>query len=670
MRWLVLALLAGCAPERAPDEGDMSSEVPDGGCMPAWLCEQPVCTTDDDCEADTVCYCARPTDKGCTNGRCVMRQQPFDRLCRAPGAFPKSDFALAEKCHYVPPVGTRILSAAVVADLDLDGRSEILFSTYGSDAAPSHLIALHGDDCTVAWDKSFMRRGDEPIAIADLDGDSQPEIVLTMGSPPRTTVLDHGGNIIAQGEPSQDGYPGPAIADVDGVPPAEIAVGASVYRYRPGKMGLDILFQHEAEVTQWGHTLPLFADLDGDGRPELVTGLHVYDGKTGADKTPTSLRLWAGSGAFTAVADFDLDGRADLAVVQTNGRDQIVFVIDALHDKLLFGPFTWPSSSPAPNGNGGPPTVDDFDGDGVPDIAVSGATQTCVFALRCAGQHRPADCDANRPGALWCARTDDESSGVSASTSFDLNGDGDPELIYRDECWMRIYDGVTGRALAAKNMTSGTLVEYPVVVDVDGDGHAEIVVTSEDYPLDCSGQPEAQTGAAWSGGTSGLYVLKDPQNRWMPTRRIWTSHGYHVTDIDDNLGVPVQEQPFWKGAGGWRRAETPKNTWRTPDLTARAGMCGEVKADVCNRGTGDAAAGVAGTFYLGDPRSGGTVACTTKTMGALGPGQCETVTCDAPGLGRDAEVWFKAGDDGKGGGGVAECRKGNDLVNLRAACTN
>ena len=55
------------------------------------------------------------------------------------------------------------------------------------------------------------------------------------------------------------------------------------------------------------------------------------------------------------------------------------------------------------------------------------------------------------------------------------------DSVYADELYMRIYDGTTGEVLTQECNTSGTLHEYPLVADVDGDGQADIVVTSNSY---------------------------------------------------------------------------------------------------------------------------------------------------------------------------------------------
>ena len=89
------------------------------------------------------------------------------------------------------------------------------------------------------------------------------------------------------------------------------------------------------------------------------------------------------------------------------------------------------------------------------------------------------------------------------------------EVAYRDECWLRVMNGPDGKIVFAQQVTSGTCLEMPVIVDVDNDGHADIVVPSDNVQgnTHCQAQPEGQTGQNFTGSTEGTFVLTDPMNR-------------------------------------------------------------------------------------------------------------------------------------------------------------
>ena len=58
---------------------------------------------------------------------------------------------------------------------------------------------------------------------------------------------------------------------------------------------------------------------------------------------------------------------------------------------------------------------------------------------------------------------------------FDFNGDGAAEVVYNDECYFHVYDGATGGLYLALPSLSRTIIENPVVSDVDNDGNAQRV---------------------------------------------------------------------------------------------------------------------------------------------------------------------------------------------------
>jgi len=116
---------------------------------------------------------------------------------------------------------------------------------------------------------------------------------------------------------------------------------------------------------------------------------------------------------------------------------------------------------------------------------------------------------------------------------FDFDGDGSAEVIYSDEINLRVYTGSDGTVLWSTCNTTGTLVEYPLVADVDGDGHADIVAVSNDYSgITCEGTKQ-----------TGVRVFGDSLDSWVRTRRVWNQHTYHVTNI------PPDPAPLGRLAG-------------------------------------------------------------------------------------------------------------------------
>ena len=491
-----------------------------GTCIP----DNGTCQTDNDCQNDSYCDCTGGGggDAGpCVGGVCVPwgsgPRGVFDPDCKSEGFSASAFKPPVEKCRWKPTKGEAadVIMTPIVIDLDGDKKPEIVFSNFGNSA--QGLVAIHGADCSPYFElPNISLTAFSQLAAGDLDGDKVPEIV-GVGTGNFLIVFDNKGNQLAKSPTAYvtdfqgSDCAGPAIADVDGDKIPEILVAGQVARYKKGQAQLQILWNKmpsSGMAAHWG-TLSLFADLDGDGKPEAVTGLKVYDGATGADKTPGAFAQLGTTGAYPQIADFNGDKKPDILLVQSQPNAQQVAVVDYANNKVIFGPYK------IGNGWGGPAVVADFDGDAVPDFALASTNRYFVYAMKCGKQNPPPECKGPDPGVLWERNTYDSSSGGTGSSVFDFNGDGKVEVVYRDECWLRVMNGPDGKIVFAQQVTSGTCLEMPVIVDVDNDGHADIVVPSDNVQgnTHCQAQPEGQTGQNFTGSTEGTFVLTDPMNR-------------------------------------------------------------------------------------------------------------------------------------------------------------
>ena len=139
---------------------------------------------------------------------------------------------------------------------------------------------------------------------------------------------------------------------------------------------------------------------------------------------------------------------------------------------------------------------------------------------------------------LWTNLVEDFSSHSTGSSVYDFEGDGYAKVVYADETTLWIYQGATGRVrLAETTHSSGTVNEYPVIVDVDGDGEVEIVV------------PDAK----------GLYVVGDADHSWVKARQVWNQAAYHITNIDDDLSIPSKPVPNWPTFNNFRSGDITPN---------------------------------------------------------------------------------------------------------------
>lgn len=379
--------------------------------------------------------------------------------------------------------------------------------------------------------------GPTPIAIADVDGDGFAEIFVASVDHTSNPVGDrrflycynHDGTLRWKSNEQYGYFPnarfgsslGLADFNQDGIP--EIYVYNQIFNARTGvklveggnESGLAIM-----STESFGAMAnPVAADLTSHPGLELACGNTVYEivitnpnGISG--NTMNAITIEGRNDGFTSIADIDLDGQLDVIVATRGGTA----------DLYVWNPRGTPSviaSRSLPNTGGnwtGLPFIGDMDNDCTPEIGVTRSRR--VYALKYNGTPTLA--------LKWTLVTSDV-SGFTGITMFDFNQDGVSELVYRDETNLRIINGSGSSAvdIATFECISGTGAEMPVVADVDGDGQAEICVTCGNNSINV-----------------GHVALFGPLNQvWAPCRRIWNQYAYHNVNINNNLTVPIQQQP-------------------------------------------------------------------------------------------------------------------------------
>lgn len=421
------------------------------------------------------------------------------------------------------PTSVSSVTTPVVAQLsddNLDGvingddMPDVMFVTYQNGGV---LRAVSGDGSAEILSvpmAGFNRQ--TTIAAADIDNDGVVEIIGIDNSK-RVVVLEHDGTPKWTSEglgahlSTHDN--GAAISDMNGDGVPEIIAGRAIL----DAAGNVIAAGEHGKGSGTGNNslcLSFAVDLDGDGQQEVVVGDALYrmDGST----------IWFNGepDGYPAVADFDLDGVPEIVVVW-NHNIRLQSSVD--------GTVLW--TAPVPGGNGGPPTVADFDGDGFPEIGIAGTSSYTVW-----------EGDGTQ---LWSNPTQDGSSGITGSAVFDFEGDGVSDVVYADETRLWVYAGHDGSVkLEFEEHSSGTRVEYPIIADVDGDGEVEIAYVNETY-----------------AGTAlrGLTVIGDANHSWQPGRKIWNQHAYHITNVDDDGGIPAVADDNWDSFNNFRSGHTGPN---------------------------------------------------------------------------------------------------------------
>jgi hypothetical protein len=354
--------------------------------------------------------------------------------------------------------------------------------------------------------------GSTGLAAADLLGDPVAELIAITDNglgAQKIEIYNRDGNLVTSG-PYYDELARPnnfsatiSVADIDNSGSPEILIGELVFDNTGtkrwfGTKGRGVLSSpSEPSRTSTG------MDLNLDGDLEVLAGKTAYN--------PDGTELWTFGG------DAGPDGASAVGNYLITDPDypEIVFVYDGIiqlldHNGVAIGsPFAFGHGGPGNYHSGVFPALGQFDGDPEPEVAETDGDS--LWGL---------DFSGGTWSKMWAVDVHDGStrSGISLAN---LDGNGADEIIYRDEDNLYIVDGCTGEVEFMYPIDSYTGVEYPVAADIDGDDQIEVVVTSED----------------------GVYAFEC--DTWADGRRVWNDYTYHVTNINEDGTVPVDQDTSW-----------------------------------------------------------------------------------------------------------------------------
>ncbi|MFN9814084.1 MAG: hypothetical protein ACK6CU_31125 [Deltaproteobacteria bacterium] len=501
------------APETPIDAG---SDTPPPACEPA-------CAGDTRCEAGR---CVR-YGRGQVQPSCVAPTRPFAVAPRALCHWPTPGAALAEGPE--PWRWARRVASTVVAGTFLPASGEfdvpptwLVFATgsvlSSSAEEPARwrsggvLRVLDPQRCALVdtLDEAPVAAWFQPPALGDLDGDGTPEIVAQRwaGDPEAPEpAYDSSGELVAwrwdagmrrfrvwrrstvAGAPETDlaytaGYvmmAGPTIADLDDDGMPEVMLAGRVYDHELRRLTGEappvapLFMSRQPPAGPFVIQQDLVRDLDGDGRAELIYG-HAIFTWTDAGWTPAS--FFAPPVPLTPAHAVVTD-LGDLADTAPGALEVVAVGYDGLRIQTIEGRVVRRFDVLTGERGASAPSIANVDDDDETEILVGADAGLFVYDLECDRAPVPSGCGldttsgAARPplptGVRWADRPPLDAWDYMGATTFDFDGDGAVEVVYADECFLRVYDGETGAVLYSHWRPSRTASEVPIVVG-SGDG--------------------------------------------------------------------------------------------------------------------------------------------------------------------------------------------------------
>ncbi len=370
-----------------------------------------------------------------------------------------------------------VTASPLIADFDNDGKNDIaMLSNAG------FLYAWSGSKGEIMWKPvEISNNGVASLVAADINGDQYTDIIAVADFSLIYIIDGQTGNVIRREVLGGVADTTPVVCDLDEDKKLDVVVvsedGAVHFLYAPG---FDNSYAKYTEFIDGPvYASPVILSRK-DFAPFVVIAnydskVFFIDGKSRTKKTVNLLELTGKShlvAGAPSVGDITGDGIEEV-IVQSN-VPQYVSAIDTSDFSIKWTYFV----EPVPPSNlkfNSSPVVADFNGDGKDDVAVVSANGT-IQVLKGKTSYPSGE-------LLWKMSIPEARRIISSPSVYDFDKDGIPEIVFGTEDGKIIIakNSVKRKELevmAYVKASNLAITSSPLIADINGDGFIEILYTN------------------------------------------------------------------------------------------------------------------------------------------------------------------------------------------------